>query len=243
MFKSITIVLLVFCMSIKTGIGQNSQDDSMTLSRAKNYTIQFFLQSMKETSPVYQGREFIPYNKKIKGSPFFLNSEPVEGILEYNGIEYPKILFAYDMVSDKVVINNYTNEYRMIAPGEKISRFDIGSHSFFRPEADIKFRGLIDTGFYVILNPGKTMVVAKKSKIIQYIPGDENPYQFKEYSSYFVYDQEIFREINNQKELLSIFKAKEGEVRKFLHSKKLNFKKDKENTLVQSAKYYDQLSK
>ncbi|MGL6268150.1 MAG: hypothetical protein ACRC2O_09485 [Chitinophagaceae bacterium] len=243
MFKLITLQLLVFFMSMEFGIGQIMPEDSLSVSSAKNYTIQYFLQSMKESSPVYQGHEFIPYNKNIKGSPFFLHSEPLSGILEFNGIAYPEIVFAYDMVSDKVVIKNYSNEYMMIAPTEKIRRFDLGDHSFFRPEADIKFRGLEDTGFYEILNPGKTMVVAKKSKIVQYIQGEDNLYLFRSYNIFYVYDQEIFREINSQKELLSLFKTREGEVRKFILAQNLNFKKDKENTIVEATKFYDQLTK
>jgi hypothetical protein len=243
MFKSITLLLLLFFLSFQTGKGQNSQDDSISLSRAKNYAIQFFLQSMKETSPVYQGREFIPYDKNIKGSPFFLNTEPVEGILEYNGIEYPKILFAYDLVSDKVVLKNFTNEYMMVAASEKIRRFNLGNHSFFRPEPDITFRGLKDTGFYEILYPGKTMVVAKKSKKVQYYQGEDIPYQFTFYSRYFIYDQEVFREVGSQKDLISVYKTKDNEVRKFLRTEKLHFKKNREETLVESAKFYDQLIK
>jgi len=243
MLRTINLILLLFIIAPQKSNGQNASDDSVYLKKARNNAIQFFLDSMKELSPVYQGREFIPYNQNIKGSPFFLNSGPVSGTLEYNGIEYPNISFAFDMVSDKVVLKNYTNEYLMIAPSEKIRRFTIGNHSFFRPEADIQFRGLNDTAFYEILYPGKTMVVAKKSKLIQYYQGEDIPYRFTAYSSYFVYDQEIFREINNQKDLLTIYKKKESEVRKYLQSQKINFKRNKEESLIQSAKYYDQLLK
>jgi hypothetical protein len=242
MIKSIIIIILFF-LSVQTGLGQYTQDDSIMLVKARNNTIQFFLQSMKESSPVYQGREFIPYNPSIKGSPFFMNTEPVNGMLEYNGIEYPNIFFTLDLVADKVVLKNFTNEYLMIAPSEKIRRFNIGNHFFFRPETDIRFRGLNDTGFYEILYPGKTMVVAKKSKKVQYYPGEDMPYQFASYNVYYVYDQETFREVSSQKDLLSIYKTKESDVRKFLHTGKINFKRNREETLVKSAKFYDQLLK
>ncbi len=243
MFRSIFVLFLAITTCPKKGIGQDLPDDSTYLIKARNNAIRVFLDSMKESSPVYQGREFIPYSQSIKGSPFFLHTEPVSGNLEYNGIDYPNIRFAFDMVSDKVVVKNYTNEYMMIAPSEKIRRFVIGDHSFFRPEADIRYRGLTDTGFYEILYPGKSMVVAKKSKKVQYYPGEDIPYQFTLYSSYYVYDQEIFREINNQNDLLSIFKTNESDVRKYVRSQKLHFKKNKEETLIKSAKFYDQLLK
>jgi hypothetical protein len=243
MVRSIIAIIFLIICAPKESIGQNTPDDSVYLLKARNNTIQVFLDSMKELSPVYQGREFIPYNQNIKGSPFFLNTGPVSGTQEYNGIEYPNIKFALDMVSDKVVLKNYTSEYLMIAPSEKIRRFTLGNHSFFRPEADIRFRGLSDTGFYEIIYPGKTMVVAKKTKQIQYYQGEDIPYQFTSYSSYYVYDQFQFREINNQKDLLSIYKNKEGEIRKYLHNQKINYKRNKEETLIQSAKYFDQILK
>lgn len=243
MAKSIILITLLFFLSFQTGLGQNTQDDSIMLVRARNNAIQVFLHSMKESSPVYQGREFIPYNQNIKGSPFFMNTEPVNGTLEYNGIEYPNIFFTLDQVADKVVLKNFTNEYLMIAPSEKIRRFNIGNHFFFRPETEQKFNGLNDTGFYEILYPGKTMVVAKKTKKVQYYPGEDLPYQFTSYSNYFIYDQEIFREVGSQKELISFYKNKDSEIRKFLRNEKINFKKNREEVLVRSAKFYDQLLK
>ncbi len=243
MIKSNTLMLLVFFISLMTGIGQNTPEDSIAISKAKYNTIQFFLQSMKESSPVYQGREFISYGNNIKGSPFFLHTEPVEGILEYNGIEYPGILFAYDLVIDKIVLKNFTNEYMMIAASEKIRGFKLANHSFFRPDADIKFRGLNDTGFYEILYQGKSTVISKKSKKVQYYQGEDIPYQFRTYSSYYIYDQEHFRKVSSQKDLISVFKTKDNDVRKFIRSNKIKFKKNREETLIKSAKFYDQLVK
>lgn len=238
----LTFYLIIACLILYIPVsGQTSPEDSLFVSKAKNNTVRQYFNNIKETAPVFQGREYIPYGPQIKGTPYFLNTEPVNGTLEYNGIEYPNIKFAYDMVSDKVIVLNYTNEYLMIAPGEKIRRFQIGNHIFFRPEPDIRFRGLTDTGFYEILHPGKTMVVARKSKQVQYYPGEDASYAFRTYISYFVYDNDKFREVSSQKDLLSIYKDKADAVRKYLRGQKLSFKKNTEETLKRSAKFYDEL--
>jgi hypothetical protein len=237
----LTFYFIVACTLFSIPVsGQTSPEDSAFLSTAKNNTTRQYFNAIKETAPVFQGREFIPYGAQIKGTPFFLNAEPVSGTLEYNGIEYPNIKFAYDMVSDKVIVSNYTNEYLMIAPSEKIMRFQIGGHTFFRPEPDIRFRGLTDTGFYEILHPGKTMVIARKTKQVQYYPGEDISYAFRTYVSYFVYDNEKFIEVSSQKDLLSIYKDRADEVRKYLRGQKLSFKKNTEETLKRSAKFYDE---
>ena len=237
----LTFYLIVACLILNIPVsGQTSPEDSLFLSIAKNNTLRYYINTIKETAPVFQGREFIPYGPQIKGSPYFLNTEPVIGTLEYNSIEYPNIKFAYDMVSDKVIVSNYSNEYLMITASEKITRFQISNHSFFRPEPDIRFRGLTDSGFYEILHPGKTMVVARKSKQVQYYPGEEISYAFRTYVNYFVFDNEKFREVSSQKDLLSIFKDKADEVRKYLRGQKLSFKKNTEETIKQSAKFYDE---
>ena len=240
------LTILNLCIFLMINLPVKSQDipgDSAFLLKAKSNTIEQFYKSVRETAPVFQGREFVSYGQKIKGSPFFLFDKPVKGSLVYNGIEYAEISFAYDMVGDKVIISDYNGQSQLVAPPEKINHFVLGTHEFFRPETDIRFMGLIDTGFYEILYPGKTMVVAKKWKQVQYFQGEEQAYSFIASAIYYVYDQEIFRDVSSQKELLSIFKGQEKEIKKMLRQQKLSFKRNKEQSLIKAANYYDQLTK
>ena len=240
------LALLIFSALIfvnKKVPAQTAAADSAFLIKAKLYSRQTLFQNAQETVPLYQGKEFVQYGQMIKGTPFFLYSKPEKGNLEYNHVFYADITLAYDMIADKVIIRDYSNPYLMIAPTEKINYFKLGEHIFFRPEADIRYQGLSDTGFYEIIYPGRSMVVAKKWKQVQYLQGEEIPYAFMSFEKYYMYDQKTFREVNSRNDLHSIFKGKEKEMKKIIRSQDLNFKKNKEQSLIQSASYFDQLNK
>jgi hypothetical protein len=96
-------------------------------------------------------------------------------------------------------------------------------------------------GFYEVLYGGPATVLAKRKKQVQRGVRVEDPYIFKQYDSYFVKHNGIYRSVAAEKDLLLLFGDRKEVLKTYLRTNNINFKKDNEAGLVKTAAYYDQL--
>lgn len=232
---------LIACCEFSAG--QSVLPDSNWLRKASQNSLQIYAATIGPNDPVFNGREFITYGQKITGSPFYLSEDLQTGMLEYNSYEYTNISFAYDLMIDRIVIKPYEGSHHIILPVEKTGRFSVQGHDFFRPEQDSLHTGLSDTGFYEILYPGKSKLVSKRSKAIQYHPGETTEYVYDSFSRYFAFDGRSFREWKGKNDLFRFFGKSDKALKQLLKENTALYKNNREKMFADAAALYDQLAR
>jgi hypothetical protein len=182
--------------------------------------------------------------KNIKGHPFFESEQMQEGSISYEGIIYPHIFFWYDLVNDEIIIKDFTSNFNIRLLPEKIRYFSILNHVFIRLVQDSTSDASWKNGFYDRLYEGKIMVVAKRKKQINHSTNAEEVINwFQQYNNYFIIKDDVYYHITNLKSLLSVFRDKKKEIRKFMEEIKPDYRKQREKTMIEIAGYYDKLKK
>ena len=103
---------------------------------------------------------------------------------------------------------------------------------------------IVSTGFYQVLYDGKIKLYKKEVKIIKekFTNTPEIKVLFEKLNYYYVKKADRFYPIVKKKDFFTIFNDKGKELNDFLSNTKLNFRKDKDNTLTKLLTYYDQLT-
>jgi hypothetical protein len=231
------IYLLLFQLFNIHGFCQESFDSS--LARAASVYTNF----VNLGAHIYNGSEYVDYDHKIKGNPFFESSYFNNGDLVYDGVSYKNLNMFYDILHDDVVIRNY-NDTAMILVKEKISAFNFLNHSFINIIADSVLANEKTAGFYDVLYNGNIKLIAKRKKeIVENIRVENSESFFVEKDNFYILKNEVLFAVNDKNSVLDVLKDKKSSIEKFLHQSKLKYRKKPEETMIKMVAYYDALNK
>jgi hypothetical protein len=126
---------------------------------------------------------------------------------------------------------------------EKISNFKIRDHVFNRIVKDNQSKNLVSTGFYEQLYSGRTTVFKKTVKAIQQKTDvNDGVLRFIDQKTYFyLYTSRGYFQINNKADVIEALADHKNQVKDFIGSNNLSYKKDPDDFLVKVAAYYDTL--
>jgi hypothetical protein len=236
--------LIVFAVS-NPAIAQSGQDDSILYQTAVSNTVSIYKRQLGDQSPFYNGSRYSPTGFIFRtGSPYFLSDSFSRGSVVYDDLQFEGLNLLYEDLREQLVSKN--DNYLLQLVNQRISSFIISGHSFIRLLADSSNAGIPKTGFYEILYPGRSRVLKKTYKTIIEEPSVyENAVirHIEESENYYIKIGNSYKRVKSNGELLELMHDHQKEIQKFIKKNKLNFRRNKENGLIQVAGYYDQIAK
>jgi len=231
-------LLLCFILYFKTSVGQDVDQHQAAGNITSVYTSNLGLNAR-----LYNGPEYLDYSNTVKlGFPYFDSKNYQVGSLVFDSIFYPGLQLRLDLVNDYLMILHPLSFVSMQLRNETISAFTIGSHQFFHLGTDSG--SAIKNGFYERVYNGNTSVYVKHRKVLEDRNKSDDIYQEAVLvDTYFVLKNNEFYQVKSMKGLLAIFKGKEKTIQQHLRQQKIRFKKNNQLAIVQSATFYDQLTK
>ena len=233
-------VTAFFCSSFVSA--QSPQSDTSFTAIAVNNAIEVYHQVVNKASGLYNGAEYDNYMFSFaEGSPYFGVRDSVAGSILYDGVLYKNIFMKYDELRDVIVIW-YNNDAIQLL-NEKVSNFKLQDHSFVRLIKDNRSKELASTGFYEQLYAGRISVYKKVTKsIMEKTDINEGITRSIDQKTFFyLRTTSGYAVINNKADLIDALKDHKNEIKKFISSQNLNFKKDPDGFLGKIAVYYETL--
>jgi len=233
-------LIAVFSSSMVSA--QSQPADTSFIAASVDNAVEIYHQKIKNASGLYNGPEYEGYPFPFEeGSPWFAVNDSVPGSVEYDGVLYQGIFMKYDELKDVIVIWKDNDAIRL--PGEKVSHFKLLDHSFTRIIKDNKGKNLVATGFYEQLYTGKIIVLKKTIKTIRertdITDGILRTIDQKTY--FYLQTARGYIPVNSKADLSEALQDHKNEIREFIDSNNLNFKKGPAGFLVKVAAYYDTL--
>jgi hypothetical protein len=215
--------------------------DSSSCNQRSVANIQRFVQSrLDPDSRLYNGYEYIRNGIPAKGFAFFDSAGLQTGTLSYDGIFYPNLPLEYDVVSDQVIIQDYTARALISLISQKVGHFSIGTHSF--RYIDVGKASLLKAGFYEELYAAPSLLLlARHEKKLVYSSNREEQPRYYSDDTYFLGLKDEFYRVNGQADLLDLLKDKKDALKKHIRDNKIRFRKDMEKALIQTTAYYLQI--
>lgn len=231
-------------ISVAQNRSQNQVPDTGWLKLSIANAASTYYDRMQENAPFYNGVGYTGYGHNINGHPFFQSDMLQKASFYYDGTLYENIPLLYDLVSDEVVIKDYTNNYYIRLNSSKIRYFSLLGHTFIRQVPDSNGAAIPELGFFDRIYEGPTTVFAKRKKQISHtLTSEKTISEYVQYNSWYIRTENGYSRITGKKSLLSILNDKKSELKKWLSKEKLDFKKNMDDAIKKTVAYYDQISK
>lgn len=235
-------ILVIFFSRIPV-CAQSRVDDSIFYRSAITNTIALYYSQLGDQSPIFNGSLYppLPYTFR-EGSPFFLSEKSMLGSVVYDGVLYSDLSLKYEDFRQYLV--SIDQAYQLLLINQKIGSFTIAGHHFENVHLDSLHRGISSAGFYEVLYAGPSRVLKRTyKKLNETLTVSEGVLRAMDVTEdYYIKNGNVFGTVNTKSELLTRMKNHRKEVQRYMSKNKLNFRKDKDNTLTLTSAYFDQLA-
>lgn len=221
-----------FSQSLAVLSGDSLFNESMTSFR------KIYFDEIKGNAQIYHGSKYAIQDKGVDGFPYFEADILRPGYISYQGTLYTNVNLEYDITSDLVVVVNFLRDDMVSLASDKIDSFSIGSHIFIR--FSNTSNGLPKKGFYERLCAGEPGLYIRREKKFHFGIGNQVN-RYVENNSYFIYNKNNYYKTDGKADLLNLFSDHREEMKKYIRSNRLDFKKDPETAYLLSTLYYSSL--
>ena len=219
---------------------QGSKDPSLTDVQVKN-TVELYNHFTGRNAPIFNGTDYLYYNFKMEGDPYFLTGQYTTGDLGYEGRIYNSVSLFYDIQRNQLVILNADSVSNIVLNNPLVDSFYLQGHTFISLNEDHK-KNLYNTGFYDLLYNGHIQLLARRVKTMRDVIEDLSITRvFSSEDRYYIYKDGLYYLVSNQKDVFRLFPDKKHEINRMLHREHLKLrKKTFEEALVKVTALYDQ---
>jgi hypothetical protein len=246
MTKLSTLFFIFFLLGAR-GYGQIAASDSAFLARAQQNAMKIYVAAIGDQANLYNGVQYLDYvtSADTEGHPYFKSDDFADGSVYYDSGLYSNIPMMYDLIKDKLVLDQPFSHFKMELISEKVKSFDLSGHHFERL-ARAKNDSSISTGFYDLLYNGNVKVYAKRHKErketalstgikVEYLDKDQ----------LFIYKDGQYFHVKSKPSVLAVFRDKKKILRKEINANKnrINFNTDRDGAIAMLAKLYDETEK
>jgi len=241
--KFLFIVLLIASLTPLNALNaQLSAKDSLIYTEAVKNVVASYHKNIGDQTGKYNGSQNAGYTVSFyEGHPYFFKHELSKGSITYDNVVFDNVALLYDEAKDWVILQDSTHRIQLVS--QKLQGFTLFDQPFIRLEKNVN-TPIVSTGFYQVLYDGKIKLYKKEVKIIteKFTNTPELKVLFEKINYYYIKKAGRFYPIVKKKNFLKLFNDKGKELNDFISDSKLNFKKDKDNTLSKLLTYYDQLT-
>ncbi|HEY2647946.1 MAG TPA: hypothetical protein VGI38_02095 [Puia sp.] len=242
---STAVFCIIFLFVVHPAKAQTAQEDSIFYQTAITNTLSIYKKQLGDQSPIYNGSRYSPTGFIFQsGSPYFISDTFNEGSVVYDDILFDSVYLLYEDMRELLVSRN-TN-YLLQLVNQRVSSFIISGHSFVRLTSDSFKTDVPKAGYYEILYPGRSQLLKKTLKnIIEEPSVYENTVirQIEETENYYIRMGGSYQRVRSKSELLALMHDHQKEIQKYIKKVKLNFRNNREDLLIRTAEYYDQIAK
>ena len=243
MVKRCLLIFVIAVFILRDADCQEIVPDTVLLSRGISHVMGIYTKAIGGDAHLYNGIEYKPYKIQSidKGDPYYLSSNWIVGSVNYEGQVYDSIGMLYDLVKDVLVVEHAYSHFKIELANEKVLSFSLGEHQFVNIlNSDVT---TISQGFYELLSNGKLHLYAKRKKgVFEEAKSGKTARLFLEADKYYIYRNDNYYPVKSKSSLLDILKDQNADIRKFISSNKIRFRRNFEAALVDIVRYYNSKS-
>jgi hypothetical protein len=234
-------------MNVKFLVAQKVKD-IISMEQSKLYAINQFKQTINENALIYSGHEFIEnislesMNQLIIGTPFFLIDSLVNGVINYDEIEY-RLPVKFHIIEQKLILNHPVYNTYIELYNERIRQFSIGQHFFYKTPMELSNLLKIDQVYAERLIDGKFQLwVMHDKKLKPTKKAEDQTLAYIIYDQYAVLNNGKWSKLKTKDDILDICFDKKNKVKEYMSYKRLNFKTNFEYATIEALKYYNSIT-
>jgi hypothetical protein len=165
--------------------------------------------------------------------PYWLSDEFLVGEVRYKGMLYKNVLLRYDAFLNQLVVKTPEKQANVYIPMHAVEGFTIGGLVYAKH----------DDEFMAVHYDGSHMELLEQMRVkMKENMNHENlQYEFKRNVNYYLLNDGRMYEVTNMRSVLKLYPGLEKELKRFSRMNNLNFKENRQSSLVSLVKYADEL--
>lgn len=221
-----------------------SPSDSAVYQQLTQNIYKQYRQHSEVQALIYQGKAYSGFGVKAEGHPFFESEEWEKGTIHYDGLTYSDVDMKYDVVNAVVLVKHHQIAQPIELENERVGSFSLRDHRFIRLLANGSSVPVPRTDFYDELYTGARadLLVIRKKLLMETIEDREVVYWFEDATRYYIRQQDTYHPVKNKRTLLRVLTDRKKAVKRFMKQHKLKFKRGREEAILRTVVYYDQLA-
>ena len=213
----------------------------------KSYMDSLYVRRVNISDELINGREYVPYYFKSKVKPLLAEGKKRSGSLVFNGRRYNNLLLEYDTFRDQLIYSDSTklmnDRVFKIAlnkdPVDEFSLIFIDDSMIFRYFTAVKEKSFnLPAGFYEVVYDGKSKCIIKHQS---FLVEKDGLYEYRYTPVEFVRVGNSYARVKSGKGFIKLFGNESDEVRKFMKTNKVHFRRAGKNEIATVMRYYDSL--
>ncbi len=208
------------------------------IESSRQYAVASSPQYRSSNARLFSGVQEVNYSSSYIGNPYFLTNKFVPSRLWYRQQFYDSIPILYDMIKDQVVMQS-AQGIRILVQKEYLSSFEFQGHHFKRHDGTDG----VGAGFYDHLFEGNksSVWVYRSSTVLERVTDRVERRIVDNQRYYFVYPGGPVQSFSNYRSFLRCFGDQAGTIRRYLRSRQLNFKTDRDAVVTAAVAYNETL--
>lgn len=165
--------------------------------------------------------------------PYWLSDDFLVGEVRYKGMLYKNVLLRYDAFLNQLVVKTPEKQANVYIPMHAVEGFTIGGLVYAKH----------DDEFMAVHYDGSHMELLEQMRVkMKEDMNHENlQYEFKRNVNYYLLNDGRMYEVTNMRSVLKLYPGLEKELKRFSRMNNLNFKENRQSSLVSLVKYADEL--
>lgn len=165
--------------------------------------------------------------------PYWLSDEFLVGEVRYKGMLYKNVLLRYDAFLNQLVVKTPEKQANVYIPMHAVEGFTIGGLAYAKHDGE----------FMAVHYDGSHMELLEQMRVkMKENMNHENlQYEFKRNVNYYLLNDGRMYEVTNMRSVLKLYPGLEKELKRFSRMNNLNFKENRQSSLVSLVKYTDEL--
>ncbi len=234
---------VIFIISLFFGRVMQAQElnDSLYLKKVTRSAIESYTSAQYSEAAIYNGKVYRP-DLKLDGNghALFRSNKYAKGTVVSNGLTYENLALLYDLVLDQLVLLNFDEVGGIMVPPDYIDSFSLHNHTFINLKPGKTPVTGISPGYYDLLYSGtKDLLVKRAKKMTETTNQHKVVRTISQQDKYYLLKDSVYIPINNKNHLLKQLSENRQQNKLFIKQQRLNFRKDKENAMVELLKFHD----
>lgn len=232
-----TIVFLFFSPKIFNGQAENE------VFKINSNDISTLLYGTSDE--LINGKFYLHEHPLAKGNPYYEGQAKLNGTIYIKGNTYPKQVFGYNLVDEKVILSAFQKNGAQIEvelDETIIDSMTIGNTFFVN--SNLKIIPGFEKGFIEIVYKRGFLFIEKHNKTFVSQYSSSSPYGFytPDQPTYYLIFDTIPIKVSSKKSLLKEFETNKKEIKKYMKSVKFKFKKATKQQWVDLLYFCDNLA-
>lgn len=229
----VLVIVLLLCVGSLSAQERPIAADSVSID---------YLIDASAAATLYYGVEYEGY-PQVKNPPYLIKATCSKARLSYRNVLYPEVCLRLDLWKDELTVLSPDSRYIVLFPEDVEFAEILDKHVIYHTKD--AFPNSPSTGYYILLHDGACKVLEKQyANIIQRdktVRTEWTVLDFNIKTRYYLFKDGVYYAVKNKNTLLNTLYPYKKELKQFISSNRLSFRKNVAELLIRTTGEYERL--